>query len=372
MPSRTRAQRRRDIRDRRRNSRQPVQASVRWRDVPTALRDWSNLPRAQRVSAASRTLTILAVITLSLIGGLVGGAIHREIFVKPNHVVARVNDTDITAADYAKYLAFRRFELQQPKSVASTRINGMRPSELRKHLSTLFFDAITDLVNAELVRANTSKLGIAVDKAIVEAALLEFAMGAEESTTNTRTEIAVQKLSDTLDLDRKSIRTFIHQGLLAEAAANKLAERLHPTPEQILVSQIVTATEDEAETVIARLNARQPFELIAQEVSSDESSHVGGNLGWIPRGLMPAPWEKAAFNLREGTRSLPVSTEQGWHIIEVHEHAQARELDASVLARLRNAKFDEWIGELRLAAKPELLLTAETIAWAQDQLPPQT
>jgi parvulin-like peptidyl-prolyl isomerase len=372
MPSRTRAQRRRNIRDRQRNARQPVQASVRWRDVPAALRDWTDLPRAQRVSAASRTLTILAIVTLSLISPLVGGAIHREIVVKPNQAVARVNDVNITATDYARFLAFRRYELQQLESVASTSTDRPRSSNPRNPLSTLFFDAIADLINAELVRANASKLGIAVDKATVDAVLLEFAMGPTESRTNTPTGIAVQKLSDTLDLDRKSIRTFIQQGLLAEAAANKLAERLNPTPEQILVSQIVTTTEDEAETVIARLNARQPFELIAQEVSSDESSHVGGTLGWMPRGLMPAAWENAAFNLRKGARSLPVSTEQGWHIIEVHERAQARELDASVLARLRNAKFDEWIGELRLAANPEVLLTAETIAWAQDQLPPQT
>ena len=367
MPPRTRAQRRRNIRDRQRKSRQPLRASVRWRDVPTALRDWSDLPRAQRASTISRTLTIFAFITLSLVGVLVGGAIHREILVKPNQAVARVTETDITARNYAKFLAFRRYELQQLESTGSNQIGQRRSSN---PLSTLFFDALTDLINAELVRANTNTLGISVDKASVEAALLEFATGPNQSEKTTQPDIVVQQVSDLLNLDSKSIRAFIKQDLLAKAAANKLAERLDPSPEQILVSHIVTATKDEAETVVARLNARQPFDLVAQEVSSDESSRVGGKLGWMPRGLMPDNWEKAAFNLRSGTRSQPVRTTQGWHVIEVHEHATSRELDALVVTRLRNATFDAWIEELRLAAKPEILLTAEIITWAQGQLPP--
>ena len=367
MPPRTRAQRRRNIRDRQRKARQPAKASVRWRDVPTALRDWSDLPRAQRASTISRTLTIFAFITLSLVGVLAGGAIHQEIFVKPNQAVARVNETDITAGNYAKFLAFRRYELQQLESVGPTQAGQPRSSN---PLSTLFFDALTDLINAELVRANANTLGISVDKAAVDAALLEFATGPKESEKPTQPDIVVQQLSTTLELDSKNIRVFIQQNLLAEAAANKLAERLNPSPEQILVSHIVTATEEEAKTVVARLNARQPFELVAQEVSSDESSRVGGELGWIPRGLMPTTWENAAFNLRPGTRSQPVRTTQGWHVIEVHERAKARALDASVLTKLRNTTFDTWIEELRLAAKPEILLTAQTISWAQDQLPP--
>ncbi|HCU73308.1 MAG: hypothetical protein CL790_01460 [Chloroflexi bacterium] len=367
MPPRTRAQRRRTIRDRQRKSRQPIQVSVRWRDVPTALRDWSDLPRAQRAATVSRTLTILAFITLSLVGVLVGGAIHREIFVKPNQAVARVTDTDITAGNYAKFLAFRRYELQQIESAGSTQIG--QPGSTNP-LTTLFFDALTDLINAELVRANANTLGISVDKASVDAALLEFATGPKETEKTTEPDVVIQQLSDTLNLDKKSIRTFIQQDLLAKAAANKLSENLDPSPEQIRVSQIVTATEDDAKTVVARLNARQPFELVAQEVSSDASSRVGGKLGWIPRGLMPDSWDKVAFNLRSGTRSQPIRTAQGWHVIEVHEHSKSRELTAPVLTRLQMATFDAWIDELRLATKPEILLTAETITWAQDQLPP--
>jgi peptidyl-prolyl cis-trans isomerase D len=102
------------------------------------------------------------------------------------------------------------------------------------------------------------------------------------------------------------------------------------TPEErrarhILVSLPPDAGEDaekkareKAESLLARLEKGESFEVLAKEASDDPgSASKGGDLGFFSRGVMTPEFETAAFALEKGGRSGIVKSAFGFHIIEV-------------------------------------------------------
>ncbi len=365
MPPRTRAQRRRAQRDRRRAARRPVQAHVRWRDVPNSVRDWRELTRAQRAAAAAKIVAVAAILILSVVSALIGVALYGELVIRPAEPVSSVNGEPIPSSRYADFLAFRRFELSRELANAPTSADPRDPNHPQAQLSALTISAVTELTNTILMRSEASALGVSVDDAAIDAALNEFVRGPGEVDDEFNFNDAFSEIRDQTRLDEDSIRSFISDRALAEAVADHLAQRLDPAPPQVRASQVVVATEEEAETVIAQLDALQPFALIAEQQSTDAASATqGGDLGWLPRGLMPDAWDEAAFALRPGARGKPVPTAQGWHVIQVHEVSSSRELDPATAERRRQVTYDNWLQALRTTAEVEFLLTPEIIDWA--------
>jgi len=215
------------------------------------------------------------------------------------------------------------------------------------------------------MRAEAAALGVQIDDHAVNVALYDFVSGSGEVADGFDFRTSFAEVRDQTQLDSGTIRGFIADRALADAVADRLAVDLEPAPEQIRASQIVVPTEEAAETVIARLDAYQPFDLVAEQASTDsESAADGGDLGWLPRGLMPDAWDEAAFALRPGARSKPVSTSQGWHVIQVHDVSPTRELDPTTAERRRQVTYESWLQTLRTTAEIEFLLTPEIIDWA--------
>ncbi|WP_242108180.1 peptidyl-prolyl cis-trans isomerase [Luteimonas aquatica] len=104
-------------------------------------------------------------------------------------------------------------------------------------------------------------------------------------------------------------------------------------PEQRLASHILVqvaadadakaqkAAEDKVKKLDAQ--ARQPgadFAALARANSDDAGSKPnGGDLGWVEKGTMVAPFEAALFAMKAGEISQPVKSEFGWHIIQLRE-----------------------------------------------------
>ncbi len=365
MPPRTKAQRRRAQRDRRRAARKPVQAHVRWRDVPNAVRDWSELTRAQRTAAAAKIVAVSATLILSAVSVLIGVALYGELVVRPAEPVSSVNGQPIPASRYAEFLALRRFELSRELADAPTSSDPRDPSHPQAQLSTLTISAVTELTNVELMRAEAAALGVSIDDAAIDAALDAFVRGPGDPAEDFDFQETFAEVRDQTQLAESTIRSFIADRALADAVADHLVARLDPVPAQIRAAQIVVSTEADADTVVARLDAFQPFDLVAEQASTDtESAASGGDLGWLPRGLMPEAWDEAAFALRPGNRSKPVSTSLGWHVILVHEFSPSRNLDPDTAERRRQVTYDNWLQTLRTTADVEFLLTPEVIDWA--------
>lgn len=140
-------------------------------------------------------------------------------------------------------------------------------------------------------------------------------------------------------------------------------------PEQRLASHILVrvesgadaAAQKAAEQEAAKLaaEASKPgadFAALAREHSDDAGSQAsGGDLGWIEKGVLPAPFEQALFALQPGAIGGPVKTDSGWHVIQLREvrsgkqtsFEEARaELEREQAEVERERSFNELTGKL--------------------------
>ncbi len=157
---------------------------------------------------------------------------------------------------------------------------------------------------------------------------------------------------DYILLDPRELRARVPVEEERVRALYEQQKALYRVPEQRRVAHILIKPEgddeaawaaalERAQEVRERLLAGEDFAGLAREVSEDPGSAVvGGDLGWIKRGLMDPAFEEAAFALAAGELSEPVRSRFGYHIIRVEEVRAGRE---KTYAEVR----DELIAELR-------------------------
>jgi peptidyl-prolyl cis-trans isomerase C len=97
-----------------------------------------------------------------------------------------------------------------------------------------------------------------------------------------------------------------------------------PTGEEYNAAHILVETEEEAQALVAELEAGADFAELAREKSTGPSGPNGGDLGWFGTGRMVPEFEAAVIALEPGEVSPPVQTQFGWHVIKLNEtRAQA-------------------------------------------------
>ena len=87
-------------------------------------------------------------------------------------------------------------------------------------------------------------------------------------------------------------------------------------PDKVHCAHILVKTEQEAKTIMERLNKGEKLANIAQEISLCPSGKRGGDLGIFGRGKMVKEFEAASFALQKGQISGIVKTKYGYHIIK--------------------------------------------------------
>lgn len=128
----------------------------------------------------------------------------------------------------------------------------------------------------------------------------------------------------------------VKEELLISYATNKVIEAVRVTdkearefydanPEQFIADETVNAshilveTEEEALTLLAKINAGEiSFEEAAKQFSTCPSGQRGGNLGDFGKGQMVPEFDKAVFSMEVGEiSSAPVQTQFGFHLIKL-------------------------------------------------------
>jgi len=102
---------------------------------------------------------------------------------------------------------------------------------------------------------------------------------------------------------------------------------LYTTPDQRRARHILVNIDDNeeeaenrAQQLAERVRAGEDFADTAREESDDTgSASLGGDLDWIERGAMDAPFEDALFAMEVGEIAGPVKTPFGYHVILLEE-----------------------------------------------------
>jgi peptidyl-prolyl cis-trans isomerase C len=120
-------------------------------------------------------------------------------------------------------------------------------------------------------------------------------------------------------------------------------------------AHILVETEEEAQAIVAEIEAGAEFSALAQERSTGPSGPSGGDLGWFGAGMMVEPFEAAVFALEPGQVSAPVQTQFGWHVIRLNE---TREKPAPTLDEVR----DQIVEQIQRAAVEAQVTALEAAA----------
>ena len=166
-------------------------------------------------------------------------------------------------------------------------------------------------------------------------------------------------------LSEADYRRTIEADLLYDKLQDLFASQVPTSGEQVHARHILVETEEEAQAVLARLEAGEDFASLAKELSTDEATKEdGGDLGWFPRGVMVPEFEEAAFALQPGEISDIVQTSFGYHIILVEERDPDRELEPYALEQRQASALNDWLEKQRQSEAVERY-------WSPDKVPPE-
>jgi peptidyl-prolyl cis-trans isomerase D len=172
-------------------------------------------------------------------------------------------------------------------------------------------------------------------------------------TRNLQLIVADQaKVADTIQISDAQVLDYYN----AHKEEYRTPERVHAR--HILLSiankpkDQVPIIQAQAEALLKQIKAGGDFADLAKKNSQDPgSAQKGGDLGWVSRGQMVKNFEDAVFTLKPNEISNVVTTEYGFHIIQVLEkqpaHLQAvDEVKPAIIAMLKNQTVFDKMQEL--------------------------
>ena len=117
---------------------------------------------------------------------------------------------------------------------------------------------------------------------------------------------------------------------------------------------------------------QEAFKGVVRDFSRDspELVRTGGNLGWIPRGVID-DYERVFFDLEVGEISelIPsIDKPQEFFFFFVSERDSARELTPAVIDALKTKALQDWINDQRDKFDVYSKFDSEIYAWMLEQL----
>jgi peptidyl-prolyl cis-trans isomerase C len=168
---------------------------------------------------------------------------------------------------------------------------------------------------------------------------------ARATSTASLAEFVKERQKDA-SMSLSDYKRLIIKPALARQKARESLEAKSPTHgEEVHAYHILLPTKEAAQEARNRIVTQgQNFQTVATELSTDTTTKPnGGDLGYVPRGILPKPLEDAAFALPVKGVSDPVQTDFGWDIITVTDHPADREFEDAVYRQLRDKAFADWL-----------------------------
>jgi len=322
------------------------------------------LSKWQRQMKIRRIVIIAAVVFLVGISSWVGYGYYKDYKSNPLHqVVIDVNGVPFTMGYFINTLGIyvqnyinnyvntylnlymQVYNLTQEEAtqqLTSNVITGL--SQNTNNITSTITEAVADnIINGELLRQGAESLNITVTTAEINAALQQYGWPSNSTYP---------------DIARAS--------LLEQKVKDYFGSQLPATMEQADVQVMLVESQTVADEVIAKVQAGGNFTALAENYSCN--STVEGDLGWLPRELMPNTLiANAAFNLTLGELSQPIYDETaikdvGYWLIEVTDKQ-----DGNITARamLLGSKAEAEQVNAQLAAGGNFSALAEN--YSQDK-----
>ena len=251
-------------------------------------------------------------------------------------VAAIVNGTIISREDYDEQIAQAQvYFLKKP----GLKADSMAGREALRHLQAQVLDWMIDQV---LIEQAALSHGIVISEATIDA---------QVSRMRGQDEARFSKWLAASGLSVESLRQQLRMDLLTAAMRDRVTVKLPRKVMQIHVRHILLSEESAAREVLRQLGQGGNLIALARQFSEDEMTrNSGGDLGFLPKGVMPPTFESAAWALKPGEISDMVRSESGFHIIQLVEIDPERQVPDDIWPMVQERAFEDWLAEQRALA----------------------
>lgn len=257
-------------------------------------------------------------------------------------LAARVNNVGVSLD------AFNRQMAQAQDAMLKSFGIDPKSTQGQEALKSLKQQVLDQLINEVVIAQYADTRNIKVTDADLNARIAQMIQDAG----------SVDKLNEYLTKQQITLADLciqVRNQILGDAALNDVTAPIPTQGEQVHVRHILVETTALATQV--RDLARKPgadFAALAKQYSKDETSKDnGGDLGWVPRGVLDPRLEAVVFDLQIGQVSDVVTTQFGYHVAQVTEKDKSRALPPEVIQSVRQDAFLKWLQAMRQNIKIE-------------------
>jgi parvulin-like peptidyl-prolyl isomerase len=278
--------------------------------VPTK----GQLSKWQRQMRIRRIVIIAAVVFLVGILSWVGYGYYRDTIKPWREVVIKVNSVRVTMRYFVKMFD------------AYAKVEGINSTIISYYGDQIAGMVADNIINAELLRQGAESLNITVTTDEINAALQQYGLP-----------------------NGSAYQDIVRASLLDQKVRGYFGSQLPDPMEQADVQVMLVESQEVANEVITKVEAGGNFTALVEEYSCNSS--IEGDLGWLPRELMPNTLiANAAFNLTTGNISQPIYDETaikdvGYWLIEVTDK-QDEGINASAMLLGSEAEAEQVKAEL--------------------------
>ncbi len=275
-----------------------------------------------------------SILILSALATLLLGEPADMNGTEKDRVVAIVNGYEITKAELD-----RQVGLLMPRSFFHSTVTPEKLKEVEK-------DALKELEKKHLLLQYAKKRGYKVSDSVVEREekKIREAFGSKENF-----EAGLKRANLTYEIFKKELRNdLLMQKLYDKEIKSELSEEdlkeyyeknryKFKRPEKIKVRIIYVRNDPtdpkgrekalkRAEEALKKIKEGEEFADVASKYSNAMSRIKGGDMGFVHKGMLDEPIEKAAFSLKKGEVSEIIETPKGFYIVKLEDISPAIQL----------------------------------------------
>lgn len=234
-------------------------------------------------------------------------------------------------------------------ALAQAAVPGIDPRSAsgQETLKGIRAQVLEQLIDELVISQEAARSGIQLTDAQVNAELAEMVKAAGGNAgLNTYMANSGLTLSDMCNEVRATI--------LGGAMLDRVTAGLPTQEAQVHLRQIILSSASQAQSIRDQLRRGVDFATLAGQYSIDPGTKSkGGDLGWMPKGILDPQLDAVAFNLQPGQVSDVITTRFGFTIIQVTEKDASHPLSPEMLQAKKQDLYLTWLKAVRSNVKIE-------------------
>ena len=271
---------------------------------------------------------LLVVIALAIVGYAFGND-YIETQRRPGSTAIQVEDTKLRVDYFSNRLKMYVGQFGGQGAGAA------QPSTALPAVSNL-------LIQEEIVLRFADELKVsASDDEIKNAIAIRIGAKADDP----KFDLILQQEVARSQLSEDEYRRMVGASVLSDKLRTEFEKEVPKTAESAHYRQILVSTEEAAQELRDQIENGGDFVALAKEKSLDTTTkESGGDVGWIPRGVLDASLEELIFPLKpKELTTIPIA--QGVFIVEMLEKDDDREVEDDQKSSLATRAFQNWVEE---------------------------